>query len=364
MPLFTPLQLFKLIELAKKDRIAPLYLFIGPHEITLEKAKDLYKILLEKGCLLEVYDLREKEQKNAFLNLKGFQKGLFGVRTIYSIIAGEEIPPNKIEEILKSLKEENKLFSWFILFAKLDETHLLYQKALAEGAIIPFNLKKKEDLLESDMLLTLKEYQLTMDKKSANLFISLVGDNYLYFKQELEKLIFYALEDKIITEEHIKEITLPLEEKALYILGDAIFNQGPQRVLNLIVNFLDAKKDPREILAYLYNFFKKLLLLKEFLRDHPELQDEESYTFFSKKWQELKENPLKELPKTLAEAHPYTIFLMKKYLKKINSLERVIYFLFEAEWELKREFKPPLKVFFNLIFNLWSSFNPSPPQIK
>lgn len=357
MPLFSPLQLIKLIELAKKDRIAPLYLFIGPYEITIEKAKEIYKILLVKGCLLEVYDLRDKEQKNAFFNMKGFQKGLFGMRTLYLIVAGEEITSQKIEEILKSLKEENKLFSWFILFSKIEETHPLYQRALSEGAVIPFNIKKMEDLLESEILLTLKGYQLSMDKKASNLFLSLVGDDYLYFKRELEKLILYSIGDKVITEDHIREITLPIEERALYFLGDAIFNQGPQRVLNLIINFLDAKRDPREILGYLYTFFKKLLLLEEFLKENPELQKEESYTLFTKKWQELKENPLKELPKSLAEAHPYSIFLMKKYLKKIPSSEKIIKALFEAEWELKREYKPPLKVFSNLIFNLWAMIN-------
>ncbi len=354
MPIFSPLQLYKLIDLAKKERIAPIYLFIGPYEIINEKAKELYKVLLEKGCLLEKYDLREKEEKKAFLMRRGFQEGLFGVRTIFVVTGGEEIPKEKIEEILKPFREGVKLFSWFFLFEKIDEKNPLYEFAQSEGAIIPYSAKKREDLLESELILELKEYQLSMDKKVANLFLSLVGDDYAYFKKELEKLIFYSLEDKVITEEAVKEVIIPQGEKALYLLGDTLFNLGPVKALNLILNQLDAKKDPKEILAYLYNYFKKLFLLEEVLSDFPELKEEQSYTLFSKKWLEVKENPLKELPKALVEAHPYTIFLMKNHLKKITSLQPIIEFLFEAEWELKREFKPPQRVFSNLIFSIWS----------
>lgn len=66
MPLFSPLQISKLVELAKKDRIAPLYLFLGPYEITLEKAKDIYKVMLERGSNFQFFDLRDKEQKRLF----------------------------------------------------------------------------------------------------------------------------------------------------------------------------------------------------------------------------------------------------------------------------------------------------------
>ncbi|MFN3567621.1 MAG: hypothetical protein ACK4UR_01770 [Caldimicrobium sp.] len=143
MPIFTPLQLIKLIDLAQKNRIAPIYLFIGPYEITLEKVKEINKVLTEKGCLSELYDLRDKEEKKNFLNKKGIQKGLFGVRTVYIIIAGEELPTEKVEEIIKSLKNENKLFTWFLLYEEIEENHPLYQLANAEGSIIPFNIKKK-----------------------------------------------------------------------------------------------------------------------------------------------------------------------------------------------------------------------------
>lgn len=359
MPLFTPLQVIKLIELAKKNRIAPLYLFIGPYEISYEKAKEIYKILLEKGATLEIFDLRDKEQKKEFLRTKGYQEGLFGLRTIYLIVAGEEIPPSKVEEILKALKEKTQLFSWFILFENLEESHPLYAFALEKGAIIPFHTKKKEDLLESELLLTLKEYQLHMDKKTASLFLSLVGDDYHHFRNELEKLVLYALDEKVVNEEKVLEVTVPLEEKAFYLIGDALFTQGPERCFRMIASLLDAKREPGEILGYLYKYFKKLQIFKEFLKENPELEKENTYTYFSKEWQKLKEDPLKEIPKPLSESHPYALYNMKRHLAKIDSLDPLFWELFKAEWALKREFQPPPKVFQNLVFNIWMKINSS-----
>lgn len=359
MPLFTPLQVIKLIDLAKKNRIAPLYLFIGPYEISYEKAKEIYKVLLEKGATLEVFDLRDKEQKKEFLKTKGYQEGLFGFRTIYLVIGGEEIPSSKVEEILKSLREKTQLFSWFILYESLEENHPLYEFALEKGAIIPLHTKKKEDLLESELLLTLKEYQLHMDKKTASLFISLVGDDYHHFKNELVKLVLYTLDERVITEEKVLEVAVPLEEKAFYLIGDSLFTQGPEKTYRMISALLDAKKEPGEILGYLYRYFKKLQILKDFLKENPELEKENTYTFFSKEWQKIKEDPLKEIPKILAESHPYALYNMKRHIEKVESLDMFFSELFRAEWALKREFQPPPKVFQNLVFNLWAKINSS-----
>ncbi|MFN3567620.1 MAG: hypothetical protein ACK4UR_01765 [Caldimicrobium sp.] len=238
---------------------------------------------------------------------------------------------------------------------------------MLKDLLYPLTSKKKGDLFETELLLALKEYQITTDKKTANLFLSLVGEDYLNFKNELEKLIFYCLDKKTITEEDIKEITLPSDDKALYFLGEALFQWNPQKTLSFIHHQLDTKRDPGEILGFLYSYFKKLLFLAQILKDNPELKAEKSYSLFSKKWQELKENPLKELPKSLEEAHPYALFLMKTYLEKIPSLEKLFFYLYEAEWELKREFKPPLKVFTNFIFNTWlylQGQTPSNPALK
>lgn len=139
MPQFSPLQLYKLVDLAKKNRVAPLYLFIGPFELTLEKAKEIYHILLEKGASLEIYDLRDPEQKKEFLVLKGYQKGLFGLRTIYLITAGEEIPSSKVDEILSNLNISNQNFSWFLFLMILKKTtpfiNLLLKRALLSPCI-------------------------------------------------------------------------------------------------------------------------------------------------------------------------------------------------------------------------------------
>lgn len=356
MPLFTPLQLGKLVDLAKQNRVAPVYIFIGPMEITLEKAKEVYRVLQEKGSVLETYDLRDREQKREFLNSKGYQEGLFGSKKVYLIILGkEDIPQSKVEEILKPFREGLQTFTWFIFPEKMEEDHPLYKFALEKGAIIPYYAKRREDLLETELISILKEYNLLIDKKTAALFLDLVGGDYFHFKRELEKLILYCLGEGTITQEKIWEIVVPLEDSALYLLGDALFNLSPEKVLRTITNLLDLKNKPSDILSYLYKYFKKLQILKEFLRENSELEREESYSHFLRLWEALKENPLQEIPKILRDSHPFSLFSAKKNLQKVSDLAFVFDLLYQAELELKRDYKPPLKVFHNFVFNFWKN---------
>ncbi len=353
MPIFTPIQIVKLVELAKKNRIAPIYLLIGPENICKEKAREIYEILKEKNSLLEIYNLNDNQNKRSFLETKGYQESLFGVRKIYLVLGAENIPYEKGEEMIKGLKENNGLFSWFLISENFPESHPLYQYAFEKGAIVPFTTKKEEDLLESELVMILKNYGKTMDKNTANLFLSLVGKDYNYFKNELEKLIFYTEDKKIITEEDIWEVVIPSEENALYLLADTFFNYGPERAYRVTINLLDKKIDPPKILWYLYKFFKKMQILKEFLEKHPELASEKRYSNFSKKFQELKEDPLAEIPKIIAESHPYSLFNIKKQLEKVKSFNFVFEELFKADCAIKKEFKNPAKVFNEFFLNLW-----------
>ncbi|MCS7149216.1 MAG: hypothetical protein N2Z40_03310 [Caldimicrobium sp.] len=355
MPVFTPLQMGKLLDLAKQNRVAPVYLYIGPPEITLDKAKEMYSVLLEKGSPFELFDLRDQEQKRDFLRTRGFQEGLFGTRKVYVIIGGEEIPDSKVEEIIKPFREEKNFFTWFILTEKIEERSPLYKFALEKGAIIPFSTKKREDLFESELWMALKDANLSMEKKTASLFLSLVGEDYHHFKNELEKLLLYCMGEKTITENKIFEITVPREDRALYLLGDLLFKEDPEKILKFFHALLDNKRDPSEILAYLYRYFKRLRILQEFLQENPQLAKEVNYSSFTKVWQTIKEDPLKEIPKTLIEMHPYALYNAKELLKRISNLDIPFYLLYEAELELKKDFKSPYKVFQNFVFNLWRS---------
>jgi DNA polymerase-3 subunit delta len=353
MPIFTPIQTVKLIELAKKNRIAPIYLLIGPENICREKAKEIYQVLKEKNALLEVYDLKDEREKKVFHEIKGYQESLFGVRKVYFVLGAEGITYEKGEEIIESLQNKKDSFSWFLISEDFSEVHPLYQYANEKGAIILFSTKREEDILESELIRNLKSYGKTMDKNTASLFLSLVGKDYNYFKNELEKLIFYTDDKSVITEEDIWEVVIPSEDNALYLLADTFFNYGPERAYKMVLNLLDRKIDPPKILWYLYKFFKKMEIFNEFLKKHPELFSEKRYSNFSKKFLEIKDDPLEEIPKIIADSHPYSLFSMKNQLEKIENFDFIFEELFRADLAMKRDFKNPAKVFNELFLNLW-----------
>jgi DNA polymerase-3 subunit delta len=359
MPIFTPLQIEKLLDLASRGRIAPIYIFIGPYPLIEEKAKKILDILLKQGSTLEVYDLRTQEGKKEFSQIKGYQEGLFGFRKVYLVYGAEEISQDKANEMIENLSRyEKPPFSWFLLSENFPEAHPLYQYASEKGAIIPFPGRRKEDLLEMELIHELKKNNCAMNKEVAQLFLSLVGDDYHHFKNELQKLLLYVGQGTEISESDVLQIVVPYSSSALFLIGDALFNKGPNQTLKLIEGLLDAKTEPTAIIAYLYKHFKKMEILKEFLAEHPEIEKENYYSTFIKKWQEIKGNPAVSIPPILAETHPYSLFTMKAHLKKVKNFVPLFQALFQAELSLKREFRKPEEVFPKLILDLWRSIEP------
>jgi len=358
MPLFTPLQIEKLTNLASQGRIAPVYIFIGPYPIIEEKAKRVMEVLLNQGSTLEVYDLRTQEGKKEFSLIKGYQEGLFGFKKVYLVYGAEEISEKKATEIIENLSRyEKPPFSWFLLSENLTETHPLYQYANEKGAIIPFPSRRKEDLLEMELNLELKKNNCTMSKEVFQLFLSLVGDDYHHFRRELQKLLLFVGQGTDISENDVLQIVVPYSSSALFLIGDALFNKGPNQTLKLIEGLLDTKTEPTAIIAYLYKHFKKMEILKEFLDEHTELEKENYYSAFIKKWNEIKSNPALNIPSILAETHPYSLFTMKGQLKKVKSFAPLFQALFQADLHLKRDFRKPEEVFPKLILDLWMSIH-------
>ena len=355
MPVFTPLQLTKLVALAKKGRIAPVYLFIGKEEICKEKMRDVLSVIKETGAVIESYDLSNKEEKKEFLAQKGMQESLFGVRKVYVVYKANELPRDKASEVVKSLKGSTNLFCYFFLAEQFDEDNPIYGFALDKGAIIPFTVKRREDLLESELVLTLKKDSKVMDRQTASLFLSLVGKDFSHFKNELEKLVLFCLDKEVITAEDVWSVVVPEEESALYLLADTFFNSGPQKASKLVISLLDHKVEPPQILSYLYRYFKKMVVLKEFLKKHPELEKEEKYSFFAKRLQEVKESPVEEVPRFIAESHPYPLFNMKRHLKRVKDFNKVFEVLYQTDLALKRDFKNPIRAFNELFLNLWKA---------
>ncbi len=355
MPLFTPLQIPKLVELARKGRIAPLYLFIGQEEeLIREKAREVYTVIQETGALIENYDLRTQEKESSFFELQGFQESLFGVRKVFVVSGAEKLNEEQAERLLPAF-EKKELFTWFFLAKDFAERHPLYRYALEKGVVIPFVAKRKEDFLQTELIKALKAEDKSMEKSAAELFLSLTAGDYYHFKNELEKLLLYTAEQNTITQQEVWEVTIPLEKGALYLLGDALF-QGGEKAYELLLKLLDSRLDPHQILGYLYKYFKRMALLSEVLERHPEIKKEKTYNLFLKLWQEIKDNPVEEVPRLLLETHPYPLFNMKKNLEKVKDFSTVFKLLYETELALKRDFQRPEKAFFTFFFKLEENF--------
>jgi len=370
VPVFRPTDLGRLINLASRDRVAPIYLFIGPEEEALAKARKILKVLLQKGALWEQLDLSEDTAEKIPLLLS--EAALFGSRKMVLVKKAENLPasPELVESIAQKISPEGPHL--FLLAESFPEDHSLYRIAQEKGVILPLAFLKGRKRLLAELPLFLSEANKKMDRATAEYFLSLVGEDYLRFQNEFEKLVLYVGEREVITREDVEAVVSPDEEAALFLLGDRLLDQGPEAARGVLRRLLDTGEDPRRTFAALVTYFKRLWLLHYLLQKAPDLLHLVRYEDFERRYQGLlKETWAEKAPAILAKLHPYAVFRLKRHLRSFSPeiFPRLFYALWELDMALKKDFRDPQRAFYEFFIRVWEIqkrgvFQKSPPGLE
>ena len=98
--------------------------------------------------------------------------------------------------------------------------------------------------------------------QDTNYFINIVGNNLENIKNELEKLIMYKVNDKIINNDDIDKICIKNIEEEIFELTDAIIANNKQKSINLLNEFLNKNYEEIAIIALLASQFRFLYQVK------------------------------------------------------------------------------------------------------
>ncbi len=306
MPVFKRPHFKRLLELAKKGRIAPLYLFLGDPKVAQELSRDLVSTLSSQGLLTEEIDLFHKEDYRPLITALSVPS-LLG-RKILLAKGIEKIPSPQAQEICNLLRRVKNSHSLILLLEELPAKHPLLLFAEKEAVLIPLKkAHKASDFLQYEIPEMLANLGKKMDRRTGELLLELVGDDLAALRQEVEKLALYVEPRTLITPEDVKAVVSPRPEQAPFQLIDTLFSDGPERALGLLKQLVEQGTSYLVFVSILATFFKRLRLFQYVLKQKPVL-GEVRYPLFKTEIQKaLKEIWPDRTPKLLS-VHPYVLY--------------------------------------------------------
>ncbi len=309
----------------KLDKIKPFNLIHSEEDYLLldfiEKLSKLAPLRILWGSELDL---------QSFLNLLG-ESGLFskGQRELILVKEGELLLKNlKDLKLIKSLASRMKTKAVFIVLkGKLDKAILQKEpyKTLLEFG----------DFLEAKRLDKRKVMAMVKDKveregkkieeKALDYLLDIAGDDLLFLRGEVEKLILYA--DREITLEDVKKVCITQKESDLFDFLDAFFSKDLERTLLNLSSLFRTGIHPLLILSTLVNYTLRLLTVK--------------------KSQGRTEDILSEL----GMKHPFVISNYKKYISNFteHDLEKLLERLYWLDLSIKVFFTQPEKAITNTV---------------
>jgi DNA polymerase-3 subunit delta len=312
MPIFKRQHFSRLLDLAQKRRIAPLYLFVGDVAVARELARKLLAELTSQGALVEEYDLSQDTLVKVRLSLSA--PALLGRKVVFAEASKEVLKPDECETLCALLEAGKESRTLVLLVPELADEHPLARFAEKLAVLVPLKKSHKpKDFLQFELPELLAEYGKKMDRSTGELLLELVGDDPAALRQEVEKLALYAGERPVIKKEDVFAVVSPRPEQAPYQLVEALLSRGPEEALKLLRDLVEQGVHYLVFVSTMATFFKRLWLLKYLLtRWEPLLRAKDYHSFRTELEKAKKEVWPEKAPRTIGSVHPYVLFRMKR----------------------------------------------------
>lgn len=191
--------------------------------------------------------------------------GLFSTKKIIILEDSYFLGANKTIEHLEKLENYIEHYNSdnvciFLAYTDKIDTRKKINKLLSSHKVL--ELKKPDT---SDIKNYVKEYLNKYKIEDIDYFIKKVGTNFNNIKNELDKLMMYKLESKIITNQDIDTVTISTMEEEIFALTDAIIAKDINKSLNLLKEFLNQSYDEMQIIMLLASQFRFLFQVKRLL---------------------------------------------------------------------------------------------------
>ena len=245
-----------------------------------------------------------------------------------------------------------------------DRRRSLYRLIEEKGVVVDFSVtsgtdrkarSQQESVLRSLAEETLSAAGKKIESEALSLLLERTGFNLWALKSQLEKIISFVGEESIVTLEQAESMSDQFREEALYELNNAVSEGDCEAALQVLNRLLDQNYHPLQLLASLATEVRRLLLAREFIKDHlaGSLDRSISYARFQKTvLPTVKEKTEKGSP--LRSMHPFALHktLVRSRAYESADLINALQHLFRADLTLKSSGVSERAVMESLIMNL------------
>ena len=150
--------------------------------------------------------------------------------------------------------------------------------------------------------------------ESIDYFLKRVGNNLDNIKNELDKLIIYKFEDKVINNNDIDKICAKMLEEEIFVLTDAIIYKDISKALNYLEDFLNQGYDEMQIIMLLASQFRFMFQVKRLINKNKSEGEIAKI---------LEVNPYR-VKYTIKKLYSYSEDMLLDYIKKIAKMDHDI----------------------------------------
>lgn len=243
------------------------YLIYGVDKYLIDKEIDkiIKKNKIDNNSIIR-YSLNEDSIDNILEDANTFNlfsdTKLIIVNDANIFTSSNDILTDKIINYLNNYNDKSYLV-FTLLSDKIDNRKKITKAMSDKGNVI--NLNKKE--VDTNYIISyLKENGYQINMSDARMILNKVGNNLFSINNELDKLMLFKLEDKVIDKNSIDLLINENIDSSLFALVDSITNKDKDKMLKLYHECL-LESDPIMIINMLANKYILLYQVKRLISD-------------------------------------------------------------------------------------------------
>ncbi|WP_028273769.1 DNA polymerase III subunit delta [Atopococcus tabaci] len=310
----------------RKGNLAPVYLVSGTEEYLMNLTRDAFITGALGGMKDEFnfgrFDMETLSVASALEEAESFP--FFGDRRLVMVdnpyfLTSEKpknVPEQDLDWLLSYVKQPAD-FTVFVIFApyeKLDQRKKISKVLKKEAKLIdvqPMDEKRTKQYVKE----FLAAEEVAIKSEAFELLFQLTGGSLSKIMNELEKLILYTNESRIITKQAVRNLVPKSLEQNIFELNEKVLKKDVQGALDLYADLLLQKEEPIKIIALMISQFRLLLQVK-ILREKGYQQSEIA---------------------SVLKVHPYRVKLAAQQERKFDkeSLSKAHIGLIESDYKMK-----------------------------
>lgn len=225
------------------NKISPLYLLISEENYFKDKiiAALKKKLFGESEASLNFYYFYAEDSSAQDILQQASTYSFFSDKKLIAVNNLEKFSANSLE-ILKDCVKTPLKTTCLVMAGKKIDKRLSFYKNISKQAVVleskAFYAREAKSWAEEEI----KKYNKKIEPKALEALITLVGNSLKNLEMEIEKLVLFAGDKKLIAEHDVKAIVTPQREYDNFELMEAILDKNKPKALLLLFAIIKDRK--------------------------------------------------------------------------------------------------------------------------